>query len=104
MSRGRRATFPPRAAAPDEEPGATIIMADPRRFAVRIDTGSEFIVDLTSWSHQSFVAEIAPLLRERIRQMGPTPIGRSVGRMIVNLRRFWSFLNAREFAVRGLGE
>lgn len=104
MSRGRRATFTPRAGAPDEEPAATIIMADPRRFAVCIDTGSEFIVDLTSWSHQPFVAEIAPLLRERIRQMGPTPIGRSVRRMILNLRRFWSFLKARELAVRGLDD
>ncbi|MHC2301771.1 hypothetical protein ACVJBD_006037 [Rhizobium mongolense] len=53
-------------------------------------------------SNPSFVAEIAPLVRERIRQMGPTPIGRSVQRTVLNLRRFWSFLDAREIALRGL--
>lgn len=104
MSRGRRATFPPRSDPPDESAVAAVIVADPRRFAVRIDTGSEFIVDLSSWPHPSFVTEIAPLLRECIRQMGPTPIGRSVQRKVLNLRRFWSFLDARKIALRGLGD
>lgn len=104
MSQGRRATFPPRTDAPDKNAAAAIIVADPRRFAVRADTGSEFIVDLTSWPHTSFVAEIAPLLRERVRQMGPTPIGRSVQRKVLHLRRFWLFLDARELAPRGLGD
>jgi hypothetical protein len=103
MSRGRRATFPPQTDAPDKNTGAAITVADPRRFAVRVDTGSEFIVDMTAWSHTSFVGEIAPLLQERIHQMGPTPIGRSVQRTVLHLRRFWSFLDARELAVRGLG-
>lgn len=104
MSRGRRARFPPRSAPPNENAAAAVIVADPRRFSVRIDTGSEFIVDLSFWSHPSFVAEIAPLLRERIRQMGPTPIGRSVQRTVLNLRRFWSFLDAWEIALPGLGD
>lgn len=104
MNRGRRATFPSRLDSPDKKTGATIIVADPRRFAVRVDAGSKFIVDMTTWSHTSFVAEIAPLLQERIRQMGPTPIGRSVQRKVLHLHRFWSFLGAREIALRGLGD
>jgi hypothetical protein len=80
MSRGRRAAFPPQSDTSDDNTAAAITVVDPRSFAVRIDTGSEFIVDLTAWSQTSFVAEIAPLLREHIRQMGPTPIGRSVQR------------------------
>jgi hypothetical protein len=104
MSRGRRAAFPPQSDTSDDNTAAAITVVDPRRFAVRIDTGSEFIVDLTAWSQTSFVAEIAPLLREHIRQMGPTPIGRSVQRKVLHLRRFWSFLDARELAVRRLGD
>lgn len=104
MSRGRRATFPPQSDAPDKSTVTAVIVADPRRFAVRVDTGGEFIVDVSPWSHPSFVAEIAPLLRERIRQMGPTPIGRSVQRKVLLLRRFWSFLDTREPAVRRLGD
>lgn len=104
MSRGRRATFPPQSDASDDDTAAAIIVADPRRFAVRVDTGGEFVVDLSPWSQPSFVGEIGPLLRERIRQMGPTPIGRSVQRQVLNLRRFWSFLDAQEIALRGLGD
>lgn len=104
MSRGRRATFPPRSDVQGESTAAAIIAADPRRFAVRVDTGGEFIVDLASWSHPAFVAEIAPLLQDRIGQMGPIPIKRSVQRQILNLRRFWAFLSAGDLAVRGLGD
>ena len=104
MNRGRRATFPPESNTSDDTTAAAIVVADPRRFAVRTDTGSEFIVDMTAWSHTSFVAEIAPLLQEYIRQMGPTPIERSVQRKVLHLRRFWSFLDARELAVRRLGD
>jgi hypothetical protein len=104
VKRGRRASFPPRSDAPDKNATAAVIVADPRRFAVRVDTGGELIVDLSSWSHPSFAAEIAPLLRERIRQMGPTPIGRSVRRKVLHLRRFWSFLDTREIAFRRLGD
>ncbi|MGY4302759.1 hypothetical protein ACVIJ6_002744 [Bradyrhizobium sp. USDA 4369] len=104
MSRGRWATFPPRPDAPDESTVTGVIVADPRRFAVRIDTGDKQVVDLSSWSNPSFVAEIAPLVRERIRQMGPTPIGRSVQRKVLNLRRFWSFLDDRKIFLRGLGD
>ncbi|OAI31621.1 hypothetical protein A1351_21110 [Methylosinus sp. R-45379] len=102
MSRGRRATFPPQSNAPDESIVAGTIVADPRRFAVRVETGDEQIVDLSSWSNQLFVAEIAPLVRERIRQMGPTPIGRSMQRKVINLRRFWSFLDDQKIVLRGL--
>lgn len=104
MSRGRWATFPPGPDAPDESTVTDVIVADPRRFAVRVDTGSEIIIDLSSWSNPSFVAEIAPLLQERIRQMGPTPIGRSVQRKALNLRRFWSFLDDRKIVLHGLGD
>ncbi|BCG83557.1 hypothetical protein [Mesorhizobium sp. 113-3-3] len=104
MSRGRRATFPPQPEAPDKSTVTAVIVADPRRFAVRVDTGGEIIVDLSSWSNPSFVAEIAPLMRERIRQMGPTPIGRSVQRKVLNLRRFWSFLDDRKIVPHGLGD
>lgn len=101
MSRGRHASFPP---FPDAEPkaAADVVVADPRRFAIRVDTGQEFIVDLTAWSHPSFATEIAPLLQERIRQMGPTPIRRSVHRLVLHLRRFWSFLDAEKRAIRDL--
>lgn len=104
MSRGRWATFPPRPDAPDESTVTDVIIAEPRRFAVRIDAGDEQVVDLSSWSNPSFVAEIAPLMRERIRQMGPTPIGRSVQRKVLNLRRFWSFLDDRKIVLHGLGD
>lgn len=104
MSQGRRATFPPQSDAPDKDIVSAVIVADPRRFVVRVDTGSEIIVDLSSWSNPSFVAEIAPLVRERIRQMGPTPIGRSVQRNVLNLRRFWSFLDDRKTVLRGLDD
>ncbi|KAB2701570.1 MULTISPECIES: hypothetical protein [Hyphomicrobiales] len=104
MSRGRRATFPPRSDTPDKDAPASVIVADPRRFAARVDTGGEHSVDLRSWSNPSFVAEIAPLVRERIRQMGPTPIGRAVQRTVLKLRRFWSFLDARQIALRGLSD
>lgn len=103
MSQGRRATFPPRAEAASQN-AAAVIVADPRRFAVRVDSGSEFVVDLCSWSHPSLVAEIAPLMRERIRQTGPTPIGRSVQRIVLYLRRFWLFLDAREIGLQGLDD
>ncbi|KOX56244.1 hypothetical protein ADL19_11290 [Streptomyces purpurogeneiscleroticus] len=104
MSRGRRATFPHQSEAPDKCIVTEVIAADPRRFAVRIDTGDEQVVNLSSWSNSSFVAEIAPLLRERIRQMGPTPIGRSVQRKVLNLRRFWSFLDDRKIVLHGWGD
>ncbi|HLP68645.1 MAG TPA: hypothetical protein VK181_14110 [Rhizobium sp.] len=104
MSRGRRAKFPPQSDTSDADTVAAIITADPRRFAVRVDTGSELLVDLSAWTHPSFVAEIAPLLRERIRQMGPTPIRRSLQRNILELRRFWSFLDAEGHTLHTLGD
>jgi len=104
LTRGRRADFPPQKTAPDESGPATVIPADLRRFALRVDTGSPFIVDMTTWSYAPFTAEIAPLLQERIRQMGPTPTNRAVQRLILNLRRFWSFLTDRGLVVRGLAD
>ncbi|MER8824201.1 hypothetical protein [Mesorhizobium sp. M0809] len=104
MSRGRRATFPRQSAALDKNAAATVIVADPCRFTVRVDTCGEIIVDLSSWSNPSLVAEIALLLRERIRQMGPTPIVRSVQRQVLKLRRFWSFLDDRKIALQGLDD
>ena len=103
MTRGRRAAFPPQSDKPDKGT-AIVIVADPRRFAVRIDKDNELVVDLTSWSYPSLVAEIAPLLKERIRQMGPTPIGRSVRRKVAYLRRFWTFLDSLEIVLQGLDD
>lgn len=104
MSRGRWATFPPRSDPPDENAATAIGVVDPRRFAVRVDTGHEFIVDMSSWSHQSFSAEISPFLKERIRQMGPAPIRRSLQSQILNFRRFWTFLNEGKLPVQRLGD
>ncbi|SDN38013.1 phage integrase SAM-like domain-containing protein [Ensifer sp. YR511] len=104
MRRGRLAKFPPQSDSSDADTAATTTTVDPRRFAVRVDTGNEFIVDLTDLTPSSFVVEIAPLLRERIRQMGPTPIWRSVRNSVKMLRRFWSFLDAQRHTIRALGD
>jgi hypothetical protein len=83
---------------------ALVIPADPRRFAVRSDDGAEIVVDMTAWSHPALTAQIAPLLKEYIARMGPTPIARSVRRKVLLLQRFWAFLADRNLAPRGLGD
>lgn len=104
MSRGRWATFPARPSVSDAGTNSTVVVADPRRFTVRVDTGGELAVDLASWSNASFVAEIAPLFQEHVRQTGPVPIARSVQIKIRHLRRFWSFLDARGLVLHGLDD
>jgi len=104
VSRGRWATFPARPSVSDAGTNSTVVVADPRRFTVRVDTGGELAVDLASWSNASFVAEIAPLFQEHVRQTGPVPIARSVQIKIRHLRRFWSFLDARGLVLHGLDD
>jgi hypothetical protein len=89
MSRGRHAAFPP-PATKDELPSPILI--EPRRFAVPTEDGNPFVVDMTAWPAAAFTAEIAPLVRARLLRMGPSLIRRSVQRLILNLRRFWTFL------------
>lgn len=89
MSRGRHAEFPP-PAVKDELPA--MILIEPRRFAVPTEDGIPFVVDMTAWPAAAFTAEIAPLVRARLLRMGPSLIRRSVQRLILNLRRFWTFL------------
>ncbi len=104
MSPGRRAMFPVQAPGADDLPKSTVIAVDPRRFAIRADGGDDVVVDLSSWSHPSFAAEMAQLFREHLRRMGPTPIALSVRSKLGLLRRFWSFLDARELSPRGIGD
>ena len=89
--RGRRAVFP------EVQAGASVsasdsLHLDERRFTVRVDGDSEILVDLTSWGRPLLAAGIAGLLRESIRQSGPSPLARMVRRQVQNTRRFWQFL------------
>ena len=90
MSRGRHAEFPP-PAVKDELP--VPIQIEPRRFAVPTEDGRSFVVDLTGWPAAAFTAEMAPLVRARLLRMGPNLIRRSVQRLLLGLRRFWTFLS-----------
>lgn len=103
MSRGRRARFP--VAADDDAVGEPpILQINPRRFVVRADGGKEALVDLTSWSHPALASEIAPLLSEQIRRMGPTPIARSVRRRVLALQRFWTFLDEERISLEAVSD
>jgi hypothetical protein len=92
--RGRRATFPD---VDDEDeyagPGAVIQTVDARRFSVRMDDGGELALDLSSWPHPLFTASVAPLLQELVQGMGPAPLRRTVRCKVLDLRRFWCFLD-----------
>lgn len=89
MSRGRHAKFLPPTMR-DEFPAPTVI--EPRRFAVPIEDGTSFVVDLTAWPAAAFTTEIAPLVRARLLKIGPSLIRRSVQRQLLALQRFWVFL------------
>lgn len=92
--RGRRATFPDFPAEDAASDLATIAqMPDPRRFRVRVDGGGDLMVDLSSWSHPAFTAEIAPYLQEFVRRMGPTPIRRTIHCRVLDVQRFWRFMD-----------
>jgi hypothetical protein len=92
---GRRATFPDLDdEAADAGSGAVVQMVDARRIRVRTDDGGELALDLSTWTHPSFTASIAPLLQELIRGMGPAPVGRTVRCKVLDLRRFLRFLDA----------
>jgi hypothetical protein len=75
------------------DPATIARLPDRRRFRVRVDDGGELMVDLSSWSHPAFAAAIAPLLHELIRRMGPTPIRRTIYCKVLDLQRFWRFLD-----------
>jgi hypothetical protein len=91
-------TFPEsRNAAGD--PASIARLPDRRRFRVRVDDGSELTVDLSSWSHPAFASAIAPLLQELIRRMGPTPVKRTIYCRVLDLRRFWRFLDETATAI-----
>src|SRR5260370_680862 len=93
--RGRRATFPDVHAHRATADLVRIVQtSDPRRFRVRVDGGGEMAIDLSSWLHPAFSTAIAPLLQELIRQMGPAPVRRTVYCKVLDLRRFWRFLDA----------
>jgi hypothetical protein len=81
-----------------------VIVADPCRFALRVEDGREIVVDLSAWSHPSLTAEIGRLFQEYVRRRGPTPLARSVRRKILQLRRFWSFLDERGYVLHGVGD
>lgn len=100
--RGRHATFPDAGAAADL---ARIVQtSDPRRFHVRVDGGGEMVIDLSSWPHPAFSAATAPLLQELIRQMGPAPVRRTVYCKVLDLRRFWRFLDAFDGTIGSLDD
>ena len=101
MSRGRHAEFP-LPAMQDDPP--SVVSIEPRRFALPIDDGSSFVVDLTAWPGAAFTTEIAPLVRARIVRMGPSLIRRSVHRLLLDLRRFWTFLTERGDLLEGLAD
>src|SRR5258708_37859055 len=93
--RGRRATFPDVHAQRAAADLARIVQAsDPRRFRVRVDGGGESATDLSLRPHPGFSAAHAPLLRELIRHMGLAPVRRTVYCKVLDLRRFWRFLDA----------
>ncbi|RWD43462.1 hypothetical protein [Mesorhizobium sp.] len=103
MSRGRRARFP--VAVDDNAVGEPpILQIKPRRFVVRADGGKEVLVDLTSWSHPALASEVALLLREQIRRMGPTPISRSIRRRVLALQRFWTFLDEQGASLKAVSD
>ena len=105
ISRDRRATFP----GPSEQGGdkhnclADLSKAqDPRCFRVPVQDGQDFLVDLRQWENAAFTLSVAPALHEYIRQMGPAPIRRTLYCKLVDLRRFWRFLDEAEAEIGSL--
>lgn len=92
MTRGRYAAFPIPAVKDEVTPVQPI---EPRRFALTMEDGSAFVVDLTGWPGAAFTTEIAPVVRGRIQRMGPSLVRNSVRQMLRNLQRFWVFLSER---------
>jgi len=103
--RGRRVTFPDVHAQGAAADLARIVQtSDPRRFRVRVDGGGQLMVDLSSWPLPAFSAAIAPLLQELIRQMGPAPVRRTVYCKVLDLRRFWRFLDDTATAIGNIDD
>ncbi len=92
---------------PEVQAGAPVgasdsLHLDERRFTVRVDGDSEILVDLTGWGRPLLAAGIAGLLRESIRQSGPSPLARTVRRQVQGIRRFWQFLATSSAVVDGV--
>jgi len=100
VKRGHYARFPE--ATPATGTAATVL--DPRRFSVRCDDGSQVLVDLGDWSRPALAGEIAMLLEEYVRRMGPSPIARSIRRKVQQLGQFWAFLDINSLPVEKLGD
>ncbi len=100
MKRGRFARFAE--AAPAAETAVTPL--DARRFAIRCDDGDEVVVDLGAWSRPALAADMAMLLHEYVRRMGPSPIARSVRRKVRHLSQFWAFLDRNLLVAAELGD
>ncbi len=105
ISRGRRATFP----GPSERGGdgnSSLVNLsngqDPRCFRVPVQDGGDYLVDLREWENVALASSVAPALHEYIRQMGPAPIRRTLYCRLLDLRRFWRFLDATETEIDSL--
>lgn len=92
MTRGHYANFP-LPAVPTETTAVQLI--EPRRFALTLEDGCTYHVDLTGWPGVAFTTQLAPFVRERIQRMGPGLVQNSVRQILQNLRRFWVFLSER---------
>lgn len=92
MTRGHYASFP-LPAVPTETTAVQLI--EPRRFALTLEDGCTYHVDLTGWPGVAFTTQLAPFVRERIQRMGPGLVRNSVRQILQNLRRFWVFLSER---------
>jgi hypothetical protein len=103
--RGRRATFADVQVLDDSAGLARIVRtSDPRRFRVCVDGGGALTFDLSSWSHPAFTTAIVPLVQEMIRRMGPAPVGRTLRCKVLDLRRFWRFLDTTGTAIGGIDD
>jgi hypothetical protein len=91
VTRGRYARFP-ETPTPVEP---VVAVLDRRWFTVLCDDGGDVLVDLRGWSRPELAGEMAPLLNELVRRMGPSPLTRAVRTKSSQLQRFWTFLDAQ---------
>lgn len=100
MKRGNYARFPE--ATPATANAAMVL--DPRRFTVQCDDGCQVLVDMSDWTRPALAGEMAMLIEEYVRRMGPSPIARSVRRKVRQLGQFWAFLDGNDLPVRQLSD
>ncbi|AZO07744.1 hypothetical protein EJ074_00330 [Mesorhizobium sp. M3A.F.Ca.ET.080.04.2.1] len=102
---GHRATFPDL-----QMTGSLALSIDqvqplnPLRFDVRVQDGGTYHIDFASLSSPDFVSEVVPWLQELLRRMGPSPIWRTVQSKVLDLRRFWVFLDASGIQLSGIDD